>query len=70
MPKIQKPWDIIGTLSETFAKETGLKPGIPICAGAGDTMQSMIGCGSDQTRSGSRRSRNMCDVLYRNRWDQ
>lgn len=25
---------------------------------------------SDQTRSGSRRSRNMCDVLYRNRWDQ
>ena len=26
-------------------KETGLKPGIPICAGAGDTMQSMIGCG-------------------------
>lgn len=45
MPKIQKPWDIIGTLSETFAKETGLKPGIPICAGAGDTMQSMIGCG-------------------------
>ena len=45
MPKIQKPWDIIGTLSQTFAKETGLKPGIPICAGAGDTMQSMIGCG-------------------------
>ena len=45
MPKIQKPWDIIGTLSETFAKEIGLKPGIPICAGAGDTMQSMIGCG-------------------------
>ena len=45
MPKIQKPWDIIGTLSETFAKETGLKQGIPICAGAGDTMQSMIGCG-------------------------
>lgn len=28
MPKIQKPWDIIGTLSEIFAKETGLKPGI------------------------------------------
>ena len=45
MPKIQKPWDIIGTLSQTFAKETGLKSGIPICAGAGDTMQSMIGCG-------------------------
>ena len=45
MPEIKKPWDIIGNLSEKFAKETGLKQGIPICAGAGDTMQSMIGCG-------------------------
>lgn len=45
MPQIRKPWDIIGHLSERFAAEMGLKPGIPICAGAGDTMQSMIGCG-------------------------
>lgn len=45
MPEIKKPWDIIGHLSEKYARETGLKPGIPICAGAGDTMQSMIGCG-------------------------
>ena len=45
MPQIKKPWDIIGHLSKTFAKETGLKEGTPICAGAGDTMQSMIGCG-------------------------
>lgn len=45
MPKIKKPWDIIGKLSETYADEIGLPPGIPICAGAGDTMQSMIGCG-------------------------
>ena len=45
MPEIKKPWDIIGTLSKTYADETGLKQGIPICAGAGDTMQSMIGCG-------------------------
>lgn len=45
MPEIKKPWDIIGHLSEKYAEETGLPEGIPICAGAGDTMQSMIGCG-------------------------
>ncbi|AZV56481.1 FGGY family carbohydrate kinase [Clostridium sp. AWRP] len=45
MPKIVKPWDIIGTLSESAAKETGCPHGIPICAGAGDTMQSMLGSG-------------------------
>lgn len=45
MPKIVKPWDIIGTLSEEVAKETGCPVGIPICAGAGDTMQSMLGSG-------------------------
>ncbi|AWI04572.1 FGGY-family carbohydrate kinase [Clostridium drakei] len=45
MPKIVKPWDVIGTLSESVAEETGCPYGIPICAGAGDTMQSMLGSG-------------------------
>jgi Sugar (pentulose and hexulose) kinases len=45
LPKIVKPWDIIGALSEEVAKETGCPVGIPICAGAGDTMQSMLGSG-------------------------
>lgn len=45
LPKIIKPWDIIGALSEEAAKETGCPAGIPICAGAGDTMQSMLGSG-------------------------
>lgn len=45
MPKIVKPWDIIGALSEEAAKETGCPVGIPICAGAGDTMQSILGSG-------------------------
>lgn len=45
MPKIVKPWDIIGTLSPEAAAETGCPTGIPICAGAGDTMQSMLGSG-------------------------
>lgn len=46
MPKIVKPWDIVGHLSEEMAKETGFPVGIPICGGAGDTMQSMIGSGN------------------------
>jgi xylulokinase len=45
LPKIVKPWDIIGTLSEEVAKEIGCPAGIPICAGAGDTMQSILGSG-------------------------
>ncbi|UZW13367.1 FGGY family carbohydrate kinase [Clostridium pasteurianum] len=45
MPKIVKPWDIIGGLSIESARETGFPEGIPICAGAGDTMQSMLGNG-------------------------
>ncbi|MDO4943162.1 MAG: FGGY-family carbohydrate kinase [Lachnospiraceae bacterium] len=45
MPRIVKPWDIIGTLTKEAAEETGLPEGIPICGGAGDTMQSMIGSG-------------------------
>lgn len=45
LPKIVKPWDVIGTLSEEVAKEIDCPAGIPICAGAGDTMQSMLGSG-------------------------
>lgn len=45
MPRIVKPWDIIGTLREEDAAETGFPAGIPICAGAGDTMESMLGSG-------------------------
>lgn len=45
MPKIVKPWDIIGGLTKEISDFTGLPEGIAICAGAGDTMQSMLGCG-------------------------
>ncbi|MDR1514180.1 MAG: carbohydrate kinase [Synergistaceae bacterium] len=45
LPKIVKPWDIVGHLCEEEAKNTGLPAGIPIVAGAGDTMQSVLGCG-------------------------
>ncbi|RDY31990.1 FGGY-family carbohydrate kinase [Lachnotalea glycerini] len=49
LPKIVKPWDIVGTLSEEEASLTGLPAGIPIVAGAGDTMQSNLGCGLVET---------------------
>ena len=45
MPSIKKPYDIIGNLSREAANFTGLPEGIPICAGAGDTMQSLLACG-------------------------
>lgn len=45
LPKIVNPWDIVGNLCEEEAKLTGLPAGIPIVAGAGDTMQSNLGCG-------------------------
>ena len=48
MPKIVKPWDIVGYLTEEMAEKTGFPAGIPVCAGAGDTMQSMIGSGNMQ----------------------
>lgn len=45
MPRILKPWDIVGGVSEEMAERTGLVSGTPVCAGAGDTMQSMLGSG-------------------------
>lgn len=63
MPRIVKPWDIIGHLTEEIAQKTGLPAGIPICGGAGDTMQSMIGSRQYGTGTGSRRSRNLFHVL-------
>lgn len=45
MPKIVEPWRVIGRLSEEWAQACGLKAGIPVLAGAGDTMQSMLGSG-------------------------
>ena len=46
MPKIVKPWDIVGHLTEEMAEKTGLAAGTPICGGAGDTMQKCGGIGS------------------------
>ena len=45
LPKIVKPWDIVGKLCDEMAEKLGIPSGIPIVAGAGDTMQSNIACG-------------------------
>lgn len=52
MPRIVKPWDIIGHLTPEMAEKTGLAAGTPICGGAGDTMQSMIGSGNYEAGKG------------------
>ena len=45
MPRIVKPWDIIGRITPEVAEATGVPEGAAVCGGAGDTMQSMLGCG-------------------------
>jgi xylulokinase len=43
LPKVKKPWDVVGALSATEAARLGLRAGIPLVAGAGDLMQSNLG---------------------------
>jgi len=48
MPKIGKPWDILGGVSTAASKETGLIEGIPIVLGAGDQPAGFLGGGLDK----------------------
>ena len=45
MPRIVKPWDVIGELTANEAKKMGLVKGVSIVAGAGDGMASAFGAG-------------------------
>lgn len=45
LPRIVKPWDVVGYLDPEEAEKMGLRAGIPIVAGAGDTMQSALASG-------------------------
>ena len=45
LPRIVKPWDVVGYLCPEEAQSMGLPSGIPIVAGAGDTMQSAMASG-------------------------
>lgn len=45
LPKVVKPWDVVGCLTREQAEKTGLREGIPLIAGSGDIMQSNLGSG-------------------------
>ncbi|NMC58128.1 MAG: hypothetical protein GYA51_01840 [Candidatus Methanofastidiosa archaeon] len=44
-PEIYAPNSIVGTLTKNAAQLLGLKPGIPVVAGTGDTISSLLGAG-------------------------
>ncbi len=45
LPRIVRPTDIIGKVSQEAARETGLLEGTPLVAGAGDQMAGLVGAG-------------------------
>ena len=45
LPRVVKPWDVIGYLKKDEAEKIGLKEGVPLVAGSGDVMQSNLGSG-------------------------
>ncbi len=45
LPRIVKPWDIVGEVTVKGAKDFGLAPGTIIAAGAGDTAANALGAG-------------------------
>lgn len=44
-PQVKNPWDIIGEVTTKAAEETGLRPGIPVIAGAADWACLYYGAG-------------------------
>lgn len=44
-PRVCAPHEIIGQLTPEMARKTGVPSGTPLCAGAGDVMQSNLGAG-------------------------
>ncbi|KFZ22191.1 FGGY-family carbohydrate kinase [Thermotoga neapolitana] len=45
LPRIVKPWEIVGKLSKEASSKTGLLEGTPIIAGCGDQASAMLGVG-------------------------
>lgn len=45
LPRVVKPWEVVGELCSKEAEVLGLKPGVPLVAGGGDIMQSCLGSG-------------------------
>jgi xylulokinase len=45
LPRIVEPWEVVGEVTETAARDFGLAPGTPIAAGCGDTAACALGAG-------------------------
>ncbi|HEY5467031.1 MAG TPA: FGGY family carbohydrate kinase, partial [Clostridia bacterium] len=45
MPRIVRPYDIVGTITEKMARAARLRAGTPVAAGCGDTAASIFGAG-------------------------
>ncbi len=45
LPPLVQPWDAAGTLRPALAARWGMKPHLPVAAGAGDNMGSTLGAG-------------------------
>jgi xylulokinase len=45
LPRIVRPWEVVGRLTREAAEASGLLEGTPIAAGAGDTVAGMLGAG-------------------------
>jgi xylulokinase len=45
LPEVYKPWDVVGSVTEKAAEETGLKEGTPVIAGAMDAACCLYGSG-------------------------
>jgi len=45
LPEIKKSWEYAGEVTEEAARRTGLKPGTPVAAGAGDICSTALGAG-------------------------
>ncbi|MGB8812809.1 MAG: FGGY family carbohydrate kinase [Paracoccaceae bacterium] len=46
LPPLLQPWQAAGGLRAELARRWGLRPGIPVAAGAGDNMGSTLGAGA------------------------
>lgn len=48
LPRIVRPEEIVGQLTARMARKCGLRPGVPVVAGCGDTVASFLACGAAQ----------------------
>ncbi len=46
LPRLAEPTEIVGTVTEKVAEETGLKAGTPVVAGMMDILASLVGAGA------------------------